>query len=76
MEGLAGYVRWRTMVNIDRHQGGINMLFQDGSVRKVGLKELWTLQWHPAFNTKGKWTRAGGVKPDDWPAWMRKYQDF
>ena len=26
--------------------GGINMLFGTGPVRKVGLKELWTLNWH------------------------------
>ena len=29
---------------INRHHGGINMLFADWSVRKVGLKELWTLE--------------------------------
>jgi len=61
---------------IDRHGGGItNCLFMDSSVRKVGLKELWTLKWHPSFNTAGPWTKAGGVKPEDWPAWMRKFKD-
>ena len=33
-------------VCIDRHNGAINVLFMDFSVRKVGLKELWTLPWH------------------------------
>jgi len=61
---------------IDRHDGGINILFMDWSVRKVGLKELWTLKWHRNFDTAGPWTRAGGVKPEDWPEWMRKFKDY
>ncbi len=61
---------------IDRHHGGINMLFMDWSVRKVGLKELWTLKWHRQFDTSGPWTRAGGVQPEDWPQWMRKCKDY
>ena len=46
---------------INRHNGGINSLFMDWSVRKVGLKELWTLKWHKEFNTHDHWTKAGGV---------------
>ncbi|MHC4641529.1 MAG: type II secretion system protein [Planctomycetota bacterium] len=61
---------------INRHDGGINSLFMDWSVRKVGLKELWTLKWHREFNTAGPWTIAGGVKPTDWPEWMRKFKDY
>ena len=30
---------------INRHQGFVNAAFLDYSVRKVGLKELWTLKW-------------------------------
>ncbi|MHC4518455.1 MAG: hypothetical protein ACYTAS_07700, partial [Planctomycetota bacterium] len=61
---------------IDRHNGGINMLFMDWSVRKVGLKELWTLKWHREFDTSGPWTKAGGVRPEDWPKWMRGFRDY
>jgi prepilin-type processing-associated H-X9-DG protein len=61
---------------IDRHQGGINSLFLDWSVRKVGLKELWTLDWTPWFDRRGPWTQAGGVQPDDWPAWLRTFKDY
>jgi len=61
---------------IDRHNGGINMLFMDWSVRKVGLKELWTLKWHRQCDPAGPWTRAGGVEPEDWPQWMRKFKDY
>lgn len=61
---------------IDRHGGGINGLFADWSVRRVGLKELWTLSWSPWFDPHGPWTRAGGVGPEDWPAWMRGFKDY
>jgi prepilin-type N-terminal cleavage/methylation domain-containing protein/prepilin-type processing-associated H-X9-DG protein len=61
---------------INRHEGGVNALFMDWSVRKVGLKQLWTLKWHRDFDTSGPWTQAGGVKPEDWPAWMRKFKDY
>ncbi len=60
---------------IDRHDGSINMLFMDWSVGKVGLKELWTLKWYRDYDTAGRWTRAGGVRPGDWPDWMRRFKD-
>ena len=62
--------------SIDRHNGFINFLFMDWSVRPVGLKELWTLKWHRAYVTNGPYTMAGGVRPEDWPVWMRKYRDY
>jgi prepilin-type N-terminal cleavage/methylation domain-containing protein/prepilin-type processing-associated H-X9-DG protein len=61
---------------IDRHSGGINMAFLDWSVRKVGIKELWTLRWHKTYNTEGPWTRAGGVLPSNWPQWMQPLKDY
>jgi prepilin-type processing-associated H-X9-DG protein len=61
---------------IDRHQGAINGLFLDWSVRRVGLKELWGLPWSVRFNRHGRWTKAGGVRPEDWPQWMRTFKDY
>jgi prepilin-type N-terminal cleavage/methylation domain-containing protein/prepilin-type processing-associated H-X9-DG protein len=61
---------------INRHNGGINMLFMDWSVSKVGLKELWTLKWYPEFDISGPWTKGGGVLPEDWPQWMRPFKDY
>jgi prepilin-type N-terminal cleavage/methylation domain-containing protein/prepilin-type processing-associated H-X9-DG protein len=61
---------------LNRHHGGINMLFLDWSVRKVGIKELWTLKWHREYNTSGPWTKAGGALPEDWPAWMKQFRDY
>jgi len=51
-------------------------MFMDWSVRKVGLKELWTLKWHPQFDTAGPWTKAGDAEPGDWPAWMRSFKGY
>ncbi|MHC4628075.1 MAG: prepilin-type N-terminal cleavage/methylation domain-containing protein [Planctomycetota bacterium] len=61
---------------LNRHSGAVNCLFMDSSVRKVGLKELWTLKWHREFNTAGRWTKARGVRPEDWPEWMRSFKDY
>ncbi len=61
---------------INRHNGGVNYLFLDWSVRKVGLKELWTLKWMRDFDTRGPWTKAGGVQPENWPPWMRRFKDY
>ncbi len=61
---------------INRHNGGVNGLFLDWSVRKIGLKEFWTLKWYKQFDTHGRWTKAGGAKPEDWPAWMRRFKDY
>ena len=72
--GVSGSHMSRLCIN--RHSGGINSLFMDWSVRKVGLKELWTLKWHKEFDTAGPWTKAGGVQPGDWPQWMRKFKDY
>ena len=56
---------------MNRHDGFVNAVFLDGSVRKVGIKEPWTLKWHRDFNTASRWTKAGGVLPESWPKWMR-----
>jgi prepilin-type N-terminal cleavage/methylation domain-containing protein len=61
---------------INRHHAHTNALFLDWSVRKVGLKELWTLTWLRDSDAAGPWTKAGGVRPEDWPMWMRKFRDY
>lgn len=64
----------RTCIN--RHQGFLNAAFMDWSVRKVGLKELWTLKWHRQFDTSGPFTKAGGVQASTWPDWIRNFKDY
>jgi len=61
---------------INRHQGFLNAAFMDWSVRKIGIKEVWTLKWHKDYNTSGIWTKAGGVQATDWPEWMRRFKEY
>lgn len=60
----------------DRHNGSINGVFLDFSVRKIGLKELWTFKWHKSFDVSGAWTTAGGCRPSYWPEWMKGFKDY
>lgn len=53
----------------DRHSGGINGVFMDYSVRKIGLKELWKLKWHREFDTNYK-------RPWNWPKWMAGFRNY
>ncbi len=75
-----GFQWWNVTVSmeacINRHDGGVNGLFLDWSVRKIGLKELWTFKWHRQFDTAGPWTTAGGVTPGDWPHWMKGFEEY
>jgi len=52
--------------------------FADNSARKVGLKEFYVLEWYTKWNVRGPFTIAGGVssRPDSWPDWIRRYNDF
>jgi len=61
---------------MDRHGGGINVLFMDWSVRKTGVKGLWTLKWTKEFDRAGPWTKAGGIQAENWPEWMRGFKEY
>ena len=61
---------------INRHEQAINGIFLDYSIKRIGLKQLWTFRWGRSFNTAGPWTRAGGALPQDWPGWMRHFTDY
>ncbi len=61
---------------MNRHSGFVDWVFLDGSARKVGLKELWTLKWHREYDTCGEWTECGGVEAEDWPEWMWGFEDY
>ncbi|HEW78798.1 MAG TPA: type II secretion system protein [Phycisphaerales bacterium] len=64
----------------NRHDGYVNGVFLDFTVRKIGLKELWTLKWHRTYDINGIWTLAGGVTRAAWKAqgngWMEKFKDY
>ncbi len=70
------YASQMSRICMNRHSSFVNWAFLDGSARKVGLKELWTLKWHREYDTCGPWTVCGGIEPDDWPVWMRDFEDY
>jgi prepilin-type processing-associated H-X9-DG protein len=74
-ENLAGSNEMRR-VCLNRHNGAVNSVFLDWSIRRVDLKELWTFKWNRTFNTNGAWTRQGGVQTENWPEWMRGMKDY
>ena len=39
---------------VDRHQGGIIVVFNDGHVEGVALQDLWTLHWHKEWVTPAR----------------------
>jgi prepilin-type N-terminal cleavage/methylation domain-containing protein len=57
---------WRFCIN--RHEGYVNAVFLDFSIRKIGLKELWRLKWHRSFDVN--------ADPPVWPEWMEKFRDY
>ena len=52
---------------INRHEGYIDAVFVDFSVRKVPLKGLWKLKWHREFNDEGY--------RGTWPDWMEGFKE-
>lgn len=56
---------------VNRHEGYLNAVFFDFSVRRFALTEPWTFKWHRAFDTTELWTLAGGVQKGDWPEWIQ-----
>ncbi|MHC4757558.1 MAG: hypothetical protein ACYTE8_02770 [Planctomycetota bacterium] len=69
--------RW----NKDRHKLSINLVFLDWSVRKVGLRQLWSLKWSKEKTESG--TGWGDLEvvpnwndPLQWPEWMRTSQNY
>lgn len=53
---------------IDRHSGGVNSLFSDGSVRKVRVKDLWRQKWHKTYDIR----RVDEQKDTWWGPWLGK----
>ena len=59
---------------IDRHDGTVNWVFVDYSVRKIGLKQLWKLKWNRRFRMDEGPTPAQFDAHGD--GWMKKYKDY
>lgn len=55
---------------INRHNGYVNGVFMDVSVRRIGLKGLWDLHWHRQW----AYDRVKYGTPV-WPEWMKHLRD-
>jgi prepilin-type N-terminal cleavage/methylation domain-containing protein len=64
------YTSQMTRVCMNRHEGYVCWSFLDYSVRKVGLKELWRLQWSKPFDT------TDGPTKEEWPDWMKGFKEY
>ena len=56
---------------IDRHYGGVNWVFIDNAVKRVGLKQLWRLKWHRYYDVsypEADWSIGNG--------WMLKFKSY
>jgi hypothetical protein len=80
-EPFGSYSDYTHMVRIciNRHDGFVNWVFMDYSVRPVGLKELWQFKWHrrydlnsPLAPTRIDFNKASG----GYDGWLRKFQDY
>ena len=59
---------------IDRHDGTVNWVFLDYSVRKIGLKGLWMLKWNRRYEAEYRPTKDEFDSAGD--GWMKKYKDY
>ena len=57
---------------VNRHEGYVNGIFMDFSGRKIGLKELWKLEWHQGYRENDPSPTAWD-DPDHWMFGMRDY---
>lgn len=65
---------------LNRHDGRTGAVFLDYHVERVGLKKLFALNWHRGYNRANIWTKAGGVRPEDWSSygtgWLGRFKDY
>ena len=69
LAGTTSFVR----TCVDRHYEGVNWVFLDNAVKRVGLKQLWRLKWSRIFDVyypEPDWTVGTG-----WMLKMKSYDD-
>lgn len=52
---------------MDRHQGGVNGVFADTSVRHIPVKQLWRLKWSRNYDMHTRDSMS-------WPTWINKLE--
>ncbi|MEN8128126.1 MAG: type II secretion system protein [Planctomycetota bacterium] len=64
--GYGGGLGQMNRILMKRHRGDIQLVFLDGSAKKMKLTELWGLKWHRNFDTGNICNTAGYA----WPDWI------
>ncbi len=83
-EGMANNMR---QFCVNRHNGYVNSLFLDFSVRSVGLKELWLQKWSRIYTAdseeEDEYGNIGAIQNlrsmlpgGEWPDWMAEFKDY
>jgi len=65
VDGSFPYLNGMCHFCINRHDGAVNGLFLDFSVRRIQLKDLWFLKWHRGYDILN-----AGPSGDDW-GWLK-----
>jgi prepilin-type N-terminal cleavage/methylation domain-containing protein len=61
---------------MNRHNGYVSGAFLDYSARKIGIKELWEVQWSKEwFRSSDSDLTPDRTKPI-WPSWMLNFKDY
>jgi prepilin-type N-terminal cleavage/methylation domain-containing protein len=78
-EEFSVYSAYSHMVRIciNRHDGFVNWVFMDYSVRPVGLKELWNFKWHRGYDMdEGPTTEEFNIASGNYDGWLRKFRNY
>ncbi len=77
----SGYQGYTHMVRIclNRHDGFVNWVFMDYSVRPVGLKELWRFKWHRRYDVnsdKAPTMQEFNTASGNYDGWLKKFKNY
>ena len=61
---------------MNRHNGYVSGVFLDFHARKIGLKELWEIQWSKEWFRRNDSDLTMDRNPPIWPDWMANFKDF
>jgi len=78
-ESYNPYSDYSHMVRIclNRHDGFVNWVFMDYSVRPVGLKELWRFKWHRRYDSSKAPTMADfNIASGNYDGWMKRFKNY
>lgn len=61
---------------MNRHNGYVSGVFLDFHASKIGLKELWDIQWSKEWFRRNDSDLTIDRSKPIWPEWMEMYKDF